>query len=348
MNVIRESSLFNERIQFETNDTSANMGPLDFFSLSTKHFTQILCLDTECVVLDDINKVFDRCEDLLYVGPENIETRVLLFENSQTIQELFETMKQNPNHKCFDNQALRAFVGNDVSDDRVIYCFPESIYPQRIEYMNRFLSFHKDKTIDRVISIAKSFIDEHLLPLIHRSGEKLEGNIFMLHHQEQYSEVFIDKVKNITNLLLNKQIKQVMEIGFNSGFSTLLMLLTNPHVRIHCFDLGEHAYTLPCFEKLKEYFGDRVKITLGDSTKTLPWANHRYDLIHIDGGHTREIAKSDVLHSYRLSKKGTILIMDDYDCCVLHELWNHYVQDYTLKTPQIQLYPCPYHDIKYV
>ena len=47
-----------------------------------------------------------------------------------------------------------------------------------------------------------------------------------------------------------------MEIGFNSGFSTLLMLLTNPYVCVSCFDLGEHIYTMPCYEKLKEKFND--------------------------------------------------------------------------------------------
>ena len=80
-----------------------------------------------------------------------------------------------------------------------------------------------------------------------------------------------------------------MEIGFNSGFSTLLMLISNPNIHIFCFDLGEHKYTIPCYEKLKETFGDRINITIGDSTKTLQNINDNYDLIHIDGGHSTEV-----------------------------------------------------------
>jgi hypothetical protein len=41
------------------------------------------------------------------------------------------------------------------------------------------------------------------------SGELLKGNIF------------INKQKNINYVVLNKNIKNVMEIGFNSGFTTL-------------------------------------------------------------------------------------------------------------------------------
>lgn len=39
-------------------------------------------------------------------------------------------------------------------------------------------------------------------------------------------------------------------------------------------------------QKIKETFGDRINIIIGDSTKTLQYMLHeQYDLIHIDGGH---------------------------------------------------------------
>jgi len=170
----------------------------------------------------------------------------------------------------------------------------------------------------------------------------------MLHHTTDYTTTFINKAKNISNLVLNKNIKDVMEIGFNSGFSTLLMLLTNPNMRISCFDLGEHQYTIPCYENLKKTFGDRINITIGDSTKTLQNVNDNYDLIHIDGGHSTEVANSDIINSYRLSKRGTILIMDDYDFPNLHNLWDDYIIKYNLKKLHINIYNSPHHDIKYV
>ena len=126
------------------------------------------------------------------------------------------------------------------------------------------------------------------------------------------------------------------------------MLLTNNTVCINCYDLGCHKYTLPCYEKLKETFGKRINITIGDSTQTLKNVNETYDLIHIDGGHATEVANSDIIHSYRLSKQGTILIMDDYDFCNLHDLWDSYIVKYNLKKLQIKLCESPHHDIKYV
>ena len=214
--------------------------------------------------------------------------------------------------------------------------------------MVNFLNDLKDFTINNNINKTNAYIDTHLLPIIHNCGELLEGNIFMLHHSTNYTDTFLNKTKNISNLVLNKNIKNVMEIGFNSGFSTLLMLLSNPHMCISCFDLGEHKYTLPCYEKLKETFGNRIKITIGDSTKTLPKVNDIYDLIHIDGGHSTTVATNDILNSYRLSNKGTILIMDDYDFPNLHHLWNSYITKYNLQKLHINIYHSPHHDVKYI
>lgn len=69
----------------------------------------------------------------------------------------------------------------------------------------------------------------------------------MLHHTHEHTDKFLHKLKNISVFLLNKNIKHVMEIGFNAGFSALLMLMSNPNVHITCIDNGEHAYVIPCF-----------------------------------------------------------------------------------------------------
>jgi len=214
--------------------------------------------------------------------------------------------------------------------------------------MTKFLINIREFTIVNNINEAKAYIDRNLLPIIHNCGELLEENIFMLHHTMNYTNKFLNKSKNISNLVLNKNIKNVMEIGFNSGFSTLLMLISNPNIHISCFDLGEHKYVIPCYEKLKETFGDRINITIGDSTKTLQNINDNYDLIHIDGGHSTEVANSDIINSYRLSKPGTILIMDDYDLPNLHNIWDSYIVKYKLKNLDISYYRSPHHDIKYV
>ncbi len=407
MDIIKKSILFNdEKIKFEINDTyydidKACKARLDLFNLSSiKNYNKILYLDTDILIKDDINKVFDVCnEDILYTfeqgdidNPNNywgeklfgnevnnyndktaFTSGILLFNNCEIIKDLFckinEDIINRPSvpdcydqpyivynafkYNLYNNKILKPFIiefDYSIHNDKVIQHFAGAPGNGTIkkEAMNKFLSELKDYTINNNINLAKKYINEHLLDIINHSGELLEGNIFMFHHTTSYTDMFLNKTKNISNIVLNKNIKNVMEIGFNSGFSTLLMLITNPNLNINCYDLGEHKYTMPCYEKLKETFGDRINIVIGDSTITLQNVNAQYDLIHIDGGHSTEVAESDIINCYRLSKNKTILIMDDYDFPNLHELWDKYIRIYNLKQLQISVYDSPHHDIKYV
>lgn len=408
MNMIKQSHLFCDKIKFEINDTYCNINKackarLDFFNFpSITKYNKILYLDTDILVKNDINKVFDVCEeDMLYVleegsvdnDPNNFwggetlfgneitnyndksafTSGILLFNNCEKIKDLFQKINKDiinrpHNFSCYDqpyivynafkynlynNKILKSLVVNNdhnIHSDKVIHHFPggPGLYQHKIINMTIFLNNIKDFTINNNINKTKTFIDKNLLPIINNCGELLEGNIFMLHHTTNYTNVFLNKTKNISNLVLNKNIKNVMEIGFNSGFSTLLMLISNPNIHISCFDLGEHKYTIPCYEKLKETFGDRINIIIGDSTETLQNINDNYDLIHIDGGHSTEVANYDIINSYRLSKQGTILIMDNYDFPNLHNIWDSYIDKYNLKKLNINIYNSPHHDIKYV
>jgi predicted O-methyltransferase YrrM len=405
MKMIKQSHLFNnEKIKFEINDTYNNIDKacksrLDLFNLSSiTNYNKILYLDTDILVKDNINKVFNVCkEDILYVLEEGtiysntdfwgkslfgnevnnyddktaFSSGILLFKNCKKIKDLFNKINEHiiikphgfhdqPHivynafkYNLYNNKILKSLVVNNdenVHSDKIIHHFPggPGVYKHKLVNMTNFLNNIKDFTINNNINYAKAYIDMNLLPIIQNCGEKHEGNIFMLHHTTNYTTMFINKAKNISNMVLNKNIKNVMEIGFNSGFSTLLMLISNPNIHISCFDLGEHKYTIPCYEKLKETFGDRINITIGDSTKTLQNINDNYDLIHIDGGHSTEVADSDIINSYRLSKQGTILIMDDYDFPNLHNIWDSYIVKYNLKKLDINVYNSPHHDIKYV
>jgi len=405
MNMIKQSHLYNdEKIKFEINDTyndidAACKSRLDLFELSSiSNYEKILYLDTDILVKDDINKVFDVCnEDILYVLEEgeidshtdfwgktlfgdeinNYEDKtaftsgILLFNNCEKIKNLFNKINEDIisryhnfhdqpyivynafKYNLYNNKILKSLAINDIYNihsDKVIHHFAggPGQYQDKINNMTIFLNNMKDFTITNNINNTKLYINEYLLPIINKSGELLEGNIFMFHHTTNYTDIFLNKSKNISNLVLNKNIKNVMEIGFNSGFSTLLMLVSNPTMHITCFDLGEHTYTMHCYEKLKETFGDRINIIIGDSTQTLQNISDVYDLIHIDGGHSTEVANSDIINSYRLSKQGTILIMDDYDFPNLRELWDSYIVEYNLKPLDINMYDSPHHDIKYV
>ena len=410
MKIIKESHLFNQKIIFEINDSYNNVDKacksrLDLFnfeSIKNKNYNKIIYLDTDILIKDDINKVFDVIkDDLLYVLEEGnlmdddaeywgkslfgdelnnyindtsaFTSGVLLFNNCQKIENLFNAVKDDMlnrpgyfscydqpyivynafKYNVYDNKALKKYVVNmdeNIYSDKVIHHFPgvPGYHARKIDIMAHFIFYIKDYTIWNNIQITKNYINQYLLPIIHESGELLEGNIFMLHHTTQYTDEYIEKAKNISNLVLNKNIKNVCEIGFNAGFSALLILISNPNIILTCYDLCEHRYTISCYLKIKETFGDRINLISGDSTKTLSYANGKYDLIHIDGGHDTYVAESDIINSYRLSKQGTILIMDDYNFGNLHELWDTYINKYILKNLDIKLYSTPHHDVKYV
>jgi len=140
MNKIKQSHLFNnEKIKFEINDTYNNIDKackarLDLFNLpSIINYNKILYLDTDILVKDDINKVFNICEeDILYVLEEGeinsdrdfwgkslfgneinnyndktaFSSGILLFNNCEKIKDLFLKINEDilKRHHVFHDQ----------------------------------------------------------------------------------------------------------------------------------------------------------------------------------------------------------------------------------------------------
>jgi lipopolysaccharide biosynthesis glycosyltransferase len=129
MNMMKQNRLYNEKkMKFEINDTynsvdKACKSRLNLFYLqSISKYSKILYLDTDIIVKDNINKIFDVCkEDVLYVLEEgsidNISdfwgktlfkneinnyadktaftSGILLFNNCEKIKELFDKISQD-------------------------------------------------------------------------------------------------------------------------------------------------------------------------------------------------------------------------------------------------------------
>lgn len=141
MNLIKRSHLYNtEQILFEINDTyndidKACKSRLDLFKLSSlTNYNKILYLDTDIIVKDDINKIFEVCkEDILYVLEEGtidsssdfwgktlfgdeinnhqnktaFTSGILLFHNCEKIKDLFHKINEDMCNRphdfiCFD------------------------------------------------------------------------------------------------------------------------------------------------------------------------------------------------------------------------------------------------------
>lgn len=212
-----------------------------------------------------------------------------------------------------------------------------------------FLAFCENyKTVD-IPTVYQQVIEtnEYLIvalsEIIISSGERLEGNVFYAHHSSDFSVTSAFQHKRLNLFYYGKLAVDILEIGFNAGHSALLYLLANPYSMIHFFDLGEHRYSRLCFDYLNEKFPGRLSVIWGDSTVTIPqYPNCLFDFIHIDGGHTRFIAESDVHNCRSLAKSHARVMIDDYDGNCLHTFCNQLIKYQKIKKHEL-LYYNQYH-----
>ena len=128
----------------------------------------------------------------------------------------------------------------------------------------------------------------------------------------EYIEGFCEQVpQQLVDLNeITKGKKNILEIGFNAGHSSLLFL-ENGCENVISFDIGMHNYTKFGKKYIDNYFPNRHSLILGDSNNTVPLFNVLVDVIFIDGGHDYPIAKADLINCKRFANKETVLILDD-------------------------------------
>ena len=240
MNKIKQSHIFNnEKIIFEINDSyndidKACKARLDLFNLpSITNYNKILYLDTDILVKDDINKVFNVCkDDIFYVLEEGaindvsdywgkslfgkevsnykdktaFTSGILLFNNCETIKDLFNKIKHDIvkrpyDFKCYDqpyivynafnynlynNKILKTLVvnnDNNIYSDKVIHHFPggPGVYQHKINDMTIFLNNIKEYTlkpnlfINRIISNGFTLVSNQRLKNLYGQCSKFKS-----------------------------------------------------------------------------------------------------------------------------------------------------------------------------
>ena len=130
---------------------------------------------------------------------------------------------------------------------------------------------------------------------------------------EGYSRSCYKETIMLQVLASNNNIKNILEIGFNAGHSADTFLGINSNASLISFDIGEHSCVKVAKEFIDSFYPNRHTLILGDSTKTIPKyeTDIKFDLIFIDGGHSYEVAKTDLLNCKRFAHKDTVVIMDD-------------------------------------
>ena len=168
--------------------------------------------------------------------------------------------------------------------------------------------------------------------IVKKSGVKLEGNCLYRHH----SNFKVRDHPDVDNLRFNlhslaQRSNNIMEIGFNAGHSTLLSFLANPKLSFLSFDIATHKYTVPCAEYLQKHFD--LTFIKGNSRKTVPayTVKKKFDLIHIDGGHSQSIASNDVINCKKFAKKKSLLLIDDANQKGVRIVIEQYIKDHIIE-----------------
>jgi predicted O-methyltransferase YrrM len=125
-----------------------------------------------------------------------------------------------------------------------------------------------------------------------------------------------EQAADLVRLASDPSVKTMMEIGFNAGHSALSLLSASPNTTLISFDLNAYSSVQCAKEYIDTAFPGRHTLIIGDSTTTVPAfsaANptKTFDLIFIDGGHTFDVALTDLLNCKHLARADTVVIMDD-------------------------------------
>lgn len=105
----------------------------------------------------------------------------------------------------------------------------------------------------------------------------------------------------------------VLEVGVYLGHSLLLLLISNPTLRITCID-NDDTFAPRAVEYLNKHFNNRVTFYLGngaDVLATLPLAT--YDCIHIDADHNDAAVRQQFTLSKPLATPKAFVVFDDYE-----------------------------------
>ena len=113
----------------------------------------------------------------------------------------------------------------------------------------------------------------------------------------------------------NPEVESILEIGFNVGHSADTFL-SHSLAHVTSFDLQARDSVFYGKQYIDRKYPGRHSLIIGDSTVTIPLyakehPDKKFDLIYIDGGHTEEVARADLLNCKALAHPNTIVVMDD-------------------------------------
>ena len=163
-----------------------------------------------------------------------------------------------------------------------------------------------------------------------KKSKKIEYDIYENFKSINYNEKWF--CNNLNYLTVNfktvKNVKKILEIGSYEGRSAIFFLKNFSKANISCVDTwsGSDEHNSVDFQLIEKNFDfntsfyqsnnqlRKFKMTSDDFFKK----NDKYfDLIYVDGDHSSDQVKIDLINSWNALKDGGFLVLDDY-------LWWYY------------------------
>ena len=158
-----------------------------------------------------------------------------------------------------------------------------------------------------------------------KKSKKIENDIYENFKSINYNEKWF--CNNLNYLTVNfktiKNVKKILEIGSYEGRSAIFFLKNFSNSNISCVDtwFGSDEHNSVNFQLIEKNFDfntsfyqsnnflRKYKMTSNDFFKK---NDEYFDLIYVDGDHSSDQVKIDLINSWNVLKNGGFLVLDDY------------------------------------
>lgn len=196
-----------------------------------------------------------------------------------------------------------------------------SVLPIKLNLSNEYL-----ETTTDIININN---------IIKKHTNSVEGNCLYQHKSnfQQFEDKRYDEKKILRENFFNivKDAKNLLEIGLNGGHSMAIFFLSNPKLEVLSFDICEHNYV----RDVAKYYNNKYNFNFVEGSSLITIKEYKnekkYDVIHIDGGHSEECVRNDLINCKRFCHKDTLMIFDDTNAVHISKILNEYCEKNFIK-----------------
>lgn len=181
--------------------------------------------------------------------------------------------------------------------------------------------------MNQLATIDNKFVDEYIFNHRNKLGKPTMGGT-----DWRFADIIAPSFKEI--LQISKP-KSILEIGFNAGGSALMFLSINPELEYHSVDIEENEKSI---EYLSNIFEDFIftKINSKFLDPKLFCFYTEYDLVFLDGDHSREGVISDIEVSLKFNPE--YILLDDFRHPSHRYIETIVTEDYKDKLEVIKVY----------